>query len=77
MSNGSVSVSDIPDRGISSEEEKSELIGDRSRSSGVLIEAEQGENDDLVVSSLEEEEEKVVETDDEDFAGSESSEESQ
>eukprot|EP00978_Attheya_sp_CCMP212_P035351 scaffold153310_cov41-Attheya_sp.AAC.1 len=75
MSDGS--VSDIPDRGISSEEEKSELIGDQSRSSGILIEAEQGENDDLVVSSLEEEEEKVVETDDEDFSGSESSEESQ
>jgi ribosomal protein L15 len=75
MSDGS--ESDIPDRGVSSEEEKSELIGDQSRSSGVLIEAEQGENDDLVVSSIEGEEEKVVESDDEDFTGSESSEESQ
>eukprot|EP00978_Attheya_sp_CCMP212_P029212 scaffold103168_cov71-Attheya_sp.AAC.3 len=68
MSNGS--ASDIPESRISSEKEQSVLIGDLNRSSGVLIEAEQGESDDLVVSTLEEEG-KVVETDeeDEDFAG--------
>ena len=53
MSKGS--ASDIPLSGISSKEMKSALAEELSGNSGVLIEAEQDENDELVVSDLEEE----------------------
>eukprot|EP00978_Attheya_sp_CCMP212_P000734 scaffold1453_cov45-Attheya_sp.AAC.7 len=71
MSEGS--VSDIPLSGISSEEEKSAFTEELSRNSGVLIEAEQDKNDELVVSDLEEE--GKVESEHEDFPGFEESSE--
>eukprot|EP00978_Attheya_sp_CCMP212_P010132 scaffold24312_cov36-Attheya_sp.AAC.1 len=71
MSKGS--VSDIPLSGISSEEEKSAFTEELSRNSGVLIDAEQDKNDELVVSDLEEE--GKVESEHEDFPGFEESSE--
>eukprot|EP00978_Attheya_sp_CCMP212_P014988 scaffold38493_cov31-Attheya_sp.AAC.1 len=71
MSEGS--ASDIPQSGISSEEEKSAFTEELSRNSGVLIEAEQDEHNDLVVSDLEEE--GKVASEDKDFPGFEESSE--
>eukprot|EP00978_Attheya_sp_CCMP212_P026005 scaffold84762_cov43-Attheya_sp.AAC.1 len=71
MSEGS--ASDIPLSGISSKEEKSAFTEELSGNSGVLIEAEQDENDEFVVSDLEEEEK--VASEDKDSPGFEESSE--